>query len=336
MGKKVVIVTFSGDISGINGKLREHLEARGVEVLRFHTDRFPMEEQGRFRLDGDRDEVIFRGGDGKEIALGPEDAIWYRRARWGDGLPMNMERQLRHGCQLEVEAFLRGLMAAAPCFVLDPPEQVRRCGHKPWQMRVARELGLALPRTLITNEPEEARAFIASCPQGAVAKMLSAFPVFDEKGEEQVVFTTALTPEHLDKLDGLRFAPMAFQEKIPKALELRITVIGRRMFAASVDSQRVEGAEVDWRQRGVTLLESWRHYELPADVARKLEGYMERARLQYSAIDMIVEPGGRHVFLEANPAGECYWLEANEPHFPCSASLADVLLDVPGARRLFG
>jgi glutathione synthase/RimK-type ligase-like ATP-grasp enzyme len=117
-------------------------------------------------------------------------------------------------------------------------------------------------------------------------------------------------------------------------MRLRITVIGSRMFAAAVDSQRTAGAEIDWRERGVTLLRSWMPYTLPTELERALERYMERIGMQYSAIDMIVEPDGRHVFLEANPAGECFWLEYNAPNFPLSIALADVLLDEPGARRV--
>lgn len=165
--------------------------------------------------------------------------------------------------------------------------------------------------------------------------MLSAFPIMREDGEEQVVFTTKLDAQHLDKLKGLRFSPMVFQEQVEKALKLRITVIGSKIFAAAVDSQACDGAEVDWRERGVTLLQNWRPYTLPADIERRLVAYMEAIGMQYSAIDMIVEPSGRHVFLEANPAGECYWLEFNSPHHPCAQSLVNVLLDAPGARRVF-
>ncbi|MFY0531568.1 hypothetical protein [Nannocystis pusilla] len=221
------------------------------------------------------------------------------------------------------------MLAAAPCFVMDPPDLVRERGHKPAQQRLARELGLATPRTLMTNDPAEAREFIASCPDGAIAKMLSAFAIRDADGEEQVVFTTSLRDDHLAKLDGLRLAPMVFQEQIRKRMELRITVVGSRMFTAAVDSQKVAGAEVDWRERGVTLLPSWTPYELPADVARALERYMERIGMQYSAIDMLVDPDGRHVFLEANPAGECFWLEYYSPRFPLAAAIADVLVGAP-------
>lgn len=329
---KIVMMTFSGDVTGKLHELRKRLEERGAEVLRFDTDRFPTEAQVWFRQEDGR-EVLRMRCDGQEVSLGPGDAIWYRRARWAGQLPQTMDRQLRHGCVQESEALLRGVMAAAPCFVMDPPDLVRERGHKPFQQRLARELGLATPRTLMTNDPAEARAFVASCPDGAIAKMLSAFAILDEAGEEQVVFTTSLDAAHLERLDGLRFAPMVFQEQIRKQIELRITVVGSRMFAAAVDSQSLAGAEVDWRERGVALLASWTPYVLPPEVERALARYMERIGMQYSAIDMLVEPGGRHVFLEANPAGECFWLENFAPHFPLTEAIADVLTGVPGARR---
>ena len=329
---KVVMLTHSGDLTGMLKELRKNLEARGAQVMRFDTDRFPIEAQAGFAQDADGEAIRFRA-DGQELCIEEGDAIWYRRARWANKLPQDMDRQLRQGCVGESRALLLGMLAAAPCFIMDSPDLVRRRGHKPQQQRLARSVGLATPRTLMTNDPEEARAFIASCPNGAIAKMLAAFPIFDETGEEQVVFTTALTDRHIAELDGLRFSPMVFQEQLQKQLELRVTVIGTQMFAAAIDSQSTDGAETDWRERGVTLLRSWMPYTLPAEVERSLHLYMDRIGMQYSAIDIIVEPDGRHVFLEANPAGECFWLEYNSPKFPLSIALADVLLDEPGARR---
>ncbi len=330
--KQVVVISHSNDITGMHGELRKELESRGVRVMRFNTDEFPMNAQVVFGQDGDRETLRFCSG-GQQMDLISGDAIWYRRANWGGKLPMEMDKQLRHGCVTESEACLRGLLAAAPCFVLDPPELVRRNGHKPFQLRLAKQLGLQTPRTLMTNDAAEARAFIESCPDGVVAKMLGGFPIYDGKGEEQVVFTTALSTAHIEKLDGLRYCSMMFQERVAKRLELRVTAIGSRLFAAAIDSQAVKGAEVDWRERGVSLLQLWQPYTLPADVEAKLHAYMDAIGMQYSAIDLIVEPSGRHVFLEANPAGECFWLQYNSPHFALSTALADVLLDAPGARR---
>lgn len=332
MTKKVLLVTYEGDSPTLITNMTEALARRGAQALRFDTDRFPMKQTASFRQDEGRE--IFEFSDGSErIELGPGDAIWYRRARYGGQLPMTMDAQIRRAAVGECEDLLRGMLTAAPCFVLDPPDLVKHCGNKPWQQRLARECGLATPRTLMTNNVEQAREFLKSCTHGAIAKMLSAFAVYGERNEERVVFTTALKAEHIEKLDGLRYCPMVFQERIEKRLELRITAIGRRLFAAAVDSGRMPGAEVDWREKGLALINAWSAYSLPADVEQALHRYMDRIGMQYSAIDMLVEPGGRHVFLEANPAGEFFWLDDQEPHFPLVDAMADVLTDLPGARR---
>lgn len=332
MSKKVLLMTYSGDMTGMIPDLTQKLEARGAEVMRFDNDFFPTEAQLALSQDSHGQVLRFRYKD-REVSLGPDDAIWYRRARIAEKLPQ-MEKQLRHGAMLESKALIYGALASAPCFVLDAPHVVRSNEHKPRQLQIAGELGLEIPRSLMTNDPKEAREFIESCPGGVIAKMLSSFPVYDNNGVEQVVFTTLITDQHKEKLDDLRYSPMAFQERIRKKVELRITVIGNRIFAASIDSEKTAGADIDWRERGVTLLQSWNEYKLPPEVEARIARYMERIGMQYSAIDIIVDPDGRHVFLEANPAGECFWLEYNSPNFPLSTALADVLLDEPGARRV--
>lgn len=332
MTKRVVLLTYSEDSSDLLREMTEALRQRGAEALRFDTDLFPMEGHAAFAQDADSESIVF-GTEAERVELGPEDAVWYRRARYGQRLPPNMDRQLRAACVDETESLVRGMLAAVPCFILDSPELVKRCGHKPRQQRLARQVGLHTPRTLMTRDKEQAREFLARCERGAVAKMLSAFAIYGEDHEEQVVFTTALTAEHMSKLDGLRYCPMVFQERVEKQLELRITVVGNRIFAAAVDSMAMPGAEVDWRQRGISLIKSWVPYSLPPEIERSLHRYMDAIGMQYSAIDMIVEPSGRHVFLEANPAGEFFWLQFNAPHFPLTAAIADVLTDQPGARR---
>lgn len=334
MIQNVVVITHAADSVEMLVSLGAHLEARGASLLQFNTDRYPMECHASFLQDGGGERIVF--GDGsRRVVLGPADAIWYRRAWHGAALPEAMDRQLRAAAAGECAALVNGLMAAAPCFVLDGTDRVRWNEHKARQQRLAREVGLATPRTLMTNDPVEARAFIASCPTGAVAKMLSSFAIRPSKDEEQVVFTSALGPEHLRHLDGLRYSPVVFQERIDKRLELRVTMIGTRVFAAAVDSMAVPGADVDWRERGVELVDRFVAYTLPAGIEAKLHAYMTRSGMQYSAIDFIVEPSGRYVFLEANPAGEFFWLEHFRPHFPMTEALADVLLNKPGARRHF-
>lgn len=333
--KQVVVFTRSQDVTGLLSELSQEIERRGARFLRFDSDLFPSETQVVFRQEPGRDELCFSAA-GQTVVLGPDDALWYRRAQYGGHLPAQMDRQLRNGCVEEISACLRGVLMAAPCFVLDRLDAVARNDHKAAQLRLARRVGLDTPRTLITGDVNEARDFFEACGKRVVTKMLSSFAVYDEEKRERVVFTTRLTEAHLEKLDGLRYCPMVFQEELEKRLELRVTAMGNRLFTAAIDSQAVPGAETDWRVRGVELMNCWQPYELPTPIERNLHAYLAAAQMQYSAIDFVVTPDGRHVFLEANPCGEFFWLQTQKPHFPLVSALADVLLDAPQARRNFG
>ena len=157
-----------------------------------------------------------------------------------------------------------------------------------------------------------------------VTKMLSSFAVYEE-GRELVVFTNPVKPEDLADLSGLSLCPMTFQEMIPKALELRITVVGKRVMSASIKSQTSTRATHDWRRDGLQMVQDWQPYELPREVEERILRLMDYFVLNYGAIDIIVTPDGRHVFLEVNPVGEFFWLEQC-PGLPISETIASLLL----------
>jgi glutathione synthase/RimK-type ligase-like ATP-grasp enzyme len=130
---------------------------------------------------------------------------------------------------------------------------------------------------------------------------------------------------------------MTFQEKVPKALELRATVVGGRVFTASIDSQAHAEARTDWRRQGLELERAWQPYQLPPEVEVALLRLMDRFGLNYGASDFIVQPDGAHVFLEVNPGGEFFWLD-RAPGLGISGALADLLLGLAPRRtpRMLG
>jgi glutathione synthase/RimK-type ligase-like ATP-grasp enzyme len=207
---------------------------------------------------------------------------------------------------------------------VDHVQHIRHAENKQLQLQVARELGLDIPRTLTTNDPAAVRAFANTCERGMVTKMLSSFAIYNE-GKELVVFTNAVKPEDLEDLSGLSLCPATFQELLPKSLEIRVTVVGHRVMSASIDSQISTRALHDWRRDGARMLEDWRHYQLPTEVEEKIMRLMDYFSLNYGAIDIILTPEGKHVFLELNPCGEFFWLERC-PGLPVSDAIADVLL----------
>jgi len=208
---------------------------------------------------------------------------------------------------------------------MDHIHHIRRAENKQLQLQVARELGLDIPRTLTTNDPTAVHAFAKSCESGMVTKMLSSFAIYEE-GKELVVFTNRVTPEDLADLSGLSICPATFQELVPKSLEIRVTVVGQRVMSASVNSQVSERAAHDWRRDGVNMIQDWRPYQLPLDIEEKILRLMDYFSLNYGAIDVILTPDGKHVFIELNPCGEFFWLE-HTPGLPISDAIADLLLD---------
>lgn len=322
MSRNVLIVTKSTDNDSVL-RVQSMLEARGARALRLDTDLFPTEVRLALRQPIGRSVLKTAAG---ELALGDIDAVWYRRADTAAALPATLDPQLRAASRQESHATLVGMLESLRCRFIDRYETVRRAAHKPLQLELAREYGLDVPATLTTNDPEAARSFFDVCQGRMIGKLLSSFAIYDEAGRERVMYTTPMQSEHLDHLEDLSFSPMTFQEHLDKALELRVTVIGERVFAAAVDSQVLAHARNDWRRESQRLRGAWEPYALPEAAS---EGLLRLARgigLTYGAADIVVTPEGRFVFLEMNPAGEWRWLDDVFGARALSSALADALL----------
>jgi MvdD family ATP-grasp ribosomal peptide maturase len=322
----ILIITHSGENESV-AMVSDAIARLGGHTIRFDTDRYPTEVRltAYYGAKGS-------GGDGRltltneegEFDLREVTAIWHRRLNFGAGIPATLDRQLRHASLGETSAAAHGMLASLKAFRMDHVHHIRHAENKQLQLQAARELGLDIPRTLTTNDPTAVREFAKSCEGEMVTKMLSSFAVYEE-GKELVVFTNPVKPEDLADLSGLNLCPVTFQELLPKSLELRVTVVGHRVMSAALDSQVSDRAAHDWRRDGVRMIQDWQPYQLPAEVEEKILRLMDYFSLNYGAIDIILTPDGRHVFLELNPSGEFFWLEQT-PGLPISNAIAEVLL----------
>jgi MvdD family ATP-grasp ribosomal peptide maturase len=319
----VLIITRSDDNESVQ-MVAQAIKRKGGEAIRFDTDRYPTDVRLSAYCDKDDERMTLTNDEG-EFDLHEVTAIWHRRLNFGAQLPLTLDKQLRDASLTETRAAAQGMLASLKAFRLDAVEHIRHAENKQVQLQVARSHGLEIPRTLTTNDPAAVHDFARSCQSGIVTKMLSSFAVYEE-GRELVVFTNPVKSEDLADLSGLRLCPMTFQEMIPKALELRTTVVGRRIMSASINSQASERAAHDWRRDGLRIIKDWQPYELPREVEEKILCLMDSFGLNYGAIDIIVTPDGRHVFLEINPVGEFFWLERYSG-LPIADAIADVLLE---------
>jgi MvdD family ATP-grasp ribosomal peptide maturase len=319
----VLIITHSNDNESV-ARVTGAIARKGGHTIRFDTDRYPTDVRLTAYHGPSGDERLTLTNEQGEFDLREVTAVWHRRLNIGSHLPAGLDKQLRHASLGEASAAVHGMLASLNAFRVDHLHYIRQAENKQLQLQVARELGLETPRTVTTNDPAAVRAFAKSCEGEMVTKMLSSFAIYDE-GKELVVFTNAVKSEDLADLSGLSLCPATFQELLPKALEIRSTVVGQRVMSASVDSQLSARAAHDWRRDGLRMLDDWRPYQLPLDVEEKILRLMDYFSLNYGAIDIILTPDGKHVFLELNPCGEFFWLERS-PGLPISDAIADLLL----------
>jgi glutathione synthase/RimK-type ligase-like ATP-grasp enzyme len=146
----------------------------------------------------------------------------------------------------------------------------------------------------------------------------------DLRGEPRFAFTMAVNRRNATNLHALRNGPVLLQEQVEKRTELRITLAGDAVFAAEVDSQAAASTRVDWRRMAEPRLR-WRTARLPDGVVESLSGLMRRMGLSFGAVDMILTPDGRTVFLEVNALGDWLFIE-EQLDLPITAAVADLLM----------
>ena len=310
----VLVVTASYDMAP--EYVGAALDRRGVPFFRLDTDRFPAEVLASFDPQAGlkiRDGV--RSISGKEVR-----SVWYRR-NVAPNLPEGLEPGTHEFCEREARAFLEGTLAALPTERwLSPPQAIWRAERKPYQLSVAAQLGFTLPHTVMTNEAAVVRS-LANETQ-LVAKALSSGYISHAQGN-WAIFTSALGPEDILVLDGLAMAPVTFQEKVDKLCDVRVTVVGDKVFAAEILSQDRESSRVDWRATDDPNLEH-RAHELPSKLADRCRLLVSHLGLSFGAIDFALKPDGTYVFFEINPNGEWLWIE-DQLGLPIADTIAEWL-----------
>jgi len=316
----VLVLTHTAD-HFVTERVAEALARRGVTAVRFDTDLFPLEARLTTRIADGESAHTLRCGT-LELDARSVRAVWARRL-WTPRLPDELEPPIREGCLRETRAALRGwLTALADVRWVNPLDAGAAAEDKPRQLRLARELGLCVPRTLVTNDPDAVRAFREEVGP-LVTKMLT--PLSQSMGKAELfVRTSALRDEDLADLSGLALSPMVFQERIEKRRELRVACVGTRTFTGALDASRSAAGAVDWRAARPDEVR-WEHAELDARVAERLARLLSALGLSYGAADLIETPSGETVFLELNPGGEWGMLE-RDLGLPIGEALAEELL----------
>jgi glutathione synthase/RimK-type ligase-like ATP-grasp enzyme len=212
----------------------------------------------------------------------------------------------------EAHEALTGLWQSMDANWINDPSLDLIAQRKAYQLKVAQQVGLRIPGTLMTNDPDEARKFVDA--RGYRDVVYKSFSSTEEEWRE----TRLLKEDELGLLDHVQHAPVIFQHYVEARYDLRITAVGDRLFPAAIHSQQT-GYKVDCRiDIAAAEIEP---VDLPEEISVKLLALKQRLGLTYGAIDMRLTPSGDYVFFEINPAGQFMYIEA-ATGLPIASALA--------------
>lgn len=307
-------------------RVLEELRKRQLSVVHFDSADFPQSLHLAARFDARQS---YWQGDfihqGFHYRLEDFRSIWYRRPSRRYTFISGLSEVGYQYAKAEAQRGFEGLLRSLPCLWVSHPDAIWAAEWKPKQMCYAKQLGLRVPRTLLTNDPEAAWSFFEECQGEVIYKPLSQGIPRPQIGEpwQGAVYTSKLTRSILQEhLSTIAFTTALFQEYISKAFELRINVIGSHVFAAEIHSQHSKRAKIDFRLGYEDL-----HYgihKLPVSIEKACRQLVRLLDLQFSAIDMLVTPDGEYVFLELNSNGQWGWIE-NHTGLPLTETLANLL-----------
>ncbi|MFD3915462.1 ATP-grasp ribosomal peptide maturase [Streptomyces sp. NPDC058603] len=303
------------------------LNERGVPVHRLDPGDFPEILSVTARIGSHRSswDGSLRG-EYRDLDLGHVRSVYYRR-------PTEYRFHLDPSgpdadwAAAEAHAGLGGVLATLECTWLNHPRRNAAAGVKPVALATAARCGLAIPETLITNDPAEAKAFIEKLPGRVAAyKALGTQAPSGVDGEPYALWTTKVYASEIT--NAVSLTAHQFQEWIPKSCDVRLTVVADQLFAAKIHSSS-EAARIDIR----TDYDS--HTYEPCDVpykvaagVRKLMGVFD---LHYAAMDFLVSHGGGWHLIDVNPNGQ--WAFVPELRTPITHALADLLEGIHDHRR---
>ena len=305
----ILIVSNSEDVHARH--IVKQLQQRGSDVICLSRADFGKQTSMTFHPDEERGVIVL--ANGTKISSNDVSVVWYRRPGSVRVVPEITDELDRSFAENEWLQALDAFFNVAFRRIVSPPVK-QRTATKPVQLSRAFHAGLRVPETLITNDPEEALAFVARHHGAIVHKAMTAPP-------HQFIDTRAWDIEAERHISDLLLCPTMFQERIFGPADVRTTVVGEQLFSACIQTARGH-ADVDSRLDADAPCAP---YELPRDIELAILRLMEDLGLVFGTVDLKIADNGEHVFLEVNPQGQFLYMEILTG-LPISKALVDFLV----------
>ena len=221
------------------------------------------------------------------------------------GEPASARWALAHDWHDAVSRWLE----VSPARVVNRSAPMGSNASKPFQAQAVTRRGLFTPDTLVTNDPDLARAFIREHGR-VVYKSIS--------GVRSIV--REVDAEDLERLDRIRSCPVQFQAYVD-GRNVRVHTVGTEVFATGITTDATDYRYAH-RERGqAAALEA---LEISDDLAAQCLALARDLELPLAGIDLKITPQGEVYCFEVNPSPAYSYYESQTGQ-PISAAIARYL-----------
>ena len=258
-------------------------------------------------------------GDKAELHIGDYQGLasdvnssWNRRFTKSFSLPPFSHPADGTHIRINASASLNGLLSLLDrSFPVNPLYAARIIGNKLHQIQVAAASGFRVPKTLVSNDPDDIESFLAEVGDACV-KAHHTQTWRTDTGMLQALTNRVSLKSSIPR-QSYQISPHIFQEYITKVAEYRLVMFGQYSAAIRINTSKLDGAAaIDWRS-DPTHLDALTPHKLPPKVIEAAKYIMRALGLRFGAFDIAETKEGDYVFLEVNEAGQWLWQEIHCP-----------------------
>lgn len=301
----VLIITSPEDSHAINIMLA--LERRGCHPVMWFTADFPNQQCHSFSFYNNE---LYWESEGTNFTIKNDhfDVVWFRRPK-KPFVAKAIQSEDKQNAQKENLMLFNSFweVIAQNAIWINPVKHAKAANSKLLQLQLAKQLGLIIPKTLVSNDPARIKDFIANLHSPVIYKTLHPLH-WVEHDKLYLTYTNTVTLADLPYDEVLQSVVGIYQQRIPKAYEVRVTYFGDYYVAVRINSQANVRCRMDWRAVPTEMLEIER-VTLPQCIDYKCQALMKALGLLFGCFDFIVTPENDYIFLEINEAGQFLWIE---------------------------
>ena len=167
------------------------------------------------------------------------------------------------------------------------------------QLDYANQVGLKIPKSLVTGSKQELQDFFGS--QSVITKAIQEAVFY--QADDKICYSRTQKVD-LEALEN-HFFPTMFQEAVEKHLEVRTFYLDGKTYSISMNYAQ-SNTSVDYRDHYHEM--EYLPFTLPTEVDEKLHELMQKLHLISGSVDFILNKQGELLFLEVNTQGQYKWV----------------------------